>query len=307
MYRNYPFTFVLIMMSVIFIFVTVQFLPLIPTEICIAGTYSAAGINFRKHRESENHPVQSSVPVVAVSEIKEPSYAESALPVAIQNDSGLTVDINNLMSGYTPPERKTEPQILIVHTHATESYIECDNRSLDSSKNMVAVGTALKESLEGYGFSVVHDPTYHDYPNYNGSYANCLKTIESCIEKYPGINIVLDLHRDGIETEDGKKLAVKTEIDNVSYAQLMFVVGTDASGLYHPAWQDNLKFAAGLQKTLCGFSENLMRPINLRYERFNQHLTKNSLIIEVGSNGNSLDEAIRSVKLLAKAMSLYIK
>jgi len=307
MCRNYPFTFVLILLSVIFVAVTVQFLPLIPTEICIAGTYSAAGINFGKHQKPESHTVQSSVPVVAVSEIKEFSYSESTLPISIQNDSGLTVDINSLMNGYTPPKKKSEPQILIVHTHATESYIECDNRSLDSAKNMVAVGTALKESLESYGFSVVHDPTYHDYPNYNGSYANSLKTIESCLEKYPGIDIVLDLHRDGIETEDGKKLAVKTEINDMNYAQLMFVAGTDASGLYHPSWQENLKFAAGLQKTLCGFSESLMRPINLRYERFNQHLTKNSLIIEVGSNGNSLDEAIRSVKLLAKAMSMYIK
>ena len=154
---------------------------------------------------------------------------------------------------------------------------------------------------------MLHDTTYHDYPNYNGSYANSLKTVESYLAKYPSIDIVLDIHRDGIETEDGQKMAVKTEIDGVSYAKLMIVAGTDACGLYHPLWQENLKFAAMLQQTLNGFSESLMRPLNLRYERFNQHLTKNSLIIEVGSNGNTLDEAIRSAKLLAKALSLYIK
>lgn len=309
MQKFYPFSLFLIILSLFFIGITIQLLPLIPTEICIAGTYSTAAAELLKEKslkvKSEND--MPSIPVVALSEIKELNYTESKLPVSVQNDSGYKVDFSTLSSGYLPPSKKNAPQILIVHTHATESYIECDNRSLDENKNMIAVGKALKESLENYGFSVVHDTTYHDFPNYNGSYAASLKSIENNLKNYPDIDIVLDLHRDGIETEDGQKLAVKTEIDGISYAKLMFVVGTDACGLHHPTWQENLKFASELQKVISGFSQNIMRPLNIRSERFNQHLTKNSIIVEVGSNGNTLDEAIRSAKLLAKAISVYIK
>lgn len=304
MYKEHICFFIIALLTLMAIGFSIWVLPFVPAEICIAGTYSA--ITAEKFPKKDNAPANT-VPVVALSKIKEPDYQKNNLPISIQNDSGLEVDLSTLSKDYMPPAKKQSPQILIVHTHATEGYIECDNRSLDKTKNMIAVGKALKESLESFGFSVIHDGTYHDYPNYNGSYANSLKTVENLISKYPDIDVVLDLHRDGIEDERGQKTAVKTEIDGVSYAKLMFVVGTDASGLYHPDWKENLKFAAGLQSVLCGFSENIVRPVNLRYERFNQHTTKNSIIVEVGSNGNSLEEAIRSAKLLAKALSLYIK
>ena len=87
----------------------------------------------------------------------------------------------------------------------------------------------------------------------------------------------------------------------------MFVVGTDACGLSHPDWRENLKFATGLHNAVNSIAPSVMRPINLREERFNQHTTKNSIIIECGSNGNSLDEAKRAAYVLAKALFLYIK
>lgn len=301
MYKERTLFFTMFFLSLLSIIVCAWLLPYIPAEICIAGTYSEAAIEKLTVKEQ---PETEKIPVVALSEVQEVTFQKNNLPITIQNDSGLEVDINTLLKDYSPPLKKT---ILIVHTHATEGYAECDNRSLDNTKNMVAVGKALKESLESYGFSVIHDETHHDYPNYNGSYANSLKTVENYIKQNPDINIVLDLHRDGIEDENGQKVAVKTVIDGVSYAKLMFVVGTNASGLYHENWKENLKFAAGLQSVLGGFSENIVRPLNLRYERFNQHTTKNSIIVEVGSNGNNLDEAIRSAKLLAKALSVYIR
>jgi stage II sporulation protein P len=227
--------------------------------------------------------------------------------VLIKNHTTKTVDLLEMMKEYTPPRKNDDFKILIVHTHGSEAYSEHKtSRSEDISQNVIHVGQALADRLTEKGFNVLHDPKMHDIPSYNGSYKNCLKTVEWYLEHYDGIGMVLDVHRDAIE-QDGKKLSMVYDSGSAKAAQLMLVSGTNEGGLSHPEWEKNLCFAVGLQQKINELYPGLMRPIDLRVERFNQHTTPCSLIVEFGGNGNSLDEAITSAGLLADAISEYIK
>jgi stage II sporulation protein P len=232
--------------------------------------------------------------------------------LSVANSSGQSVDVNKLISEpLSYSINSDEPQILIVHTHTTESYTDSgktkytasdSDRSTDSSKNMIAVGNALAEVLNSRGIKTIHDTTVHDFPAYNGSYERCKATVLKNLEKYPSIKIVLDVHRDGIVREDGTKVKVSSEVEGNKTAQCMFVVGTN-SELTHNNWQENLKLAAKIQNKANEMYPDFMRPINLRSERFNQQLSKGSIIIEVGSNGNTLNEAVYSAKLMGNVIA----
>lgn len=241
--------------------------------------------------------------------IKEISVAKG---LSVSNNSKKTVDVNSLIKEpLSFSINSSEPQILIVHTHTTESYTDSgktkytasdSDRSTDSSKNMIAVGNALAEVLNSRGIKTIHDTTVHDYPAYNGSYERSKATVLSNLKKYPSIKIVLDLHRDGIVRDDGTKVKVSCEIDGNKTAQCMFVVGSNDE-LTHNNWTENMKLACKIQNKANEMYPNLMRPINLRSERFNQQLSNGSLIIEVGSNGNTLNEAIYSAKLMGNVIA----
>lgn len=240
-----------------------------------------------------------------------------ASKIVIRNETNYTVDIQSLLSAPLKLDLKGKgPKVLIVHTHATESYSPkgaesyqagVSDRSQDSSRNMIAVGDAAKAVFEKHGIEVIHDKTLHDHPNFNGSYANSLKTVEGYLKKYPSICVVLDLHRDAFVYEDGSKAKFVTEINGQKTAQLMLVVGTDAGGLDHPHWRENMKLALKIQSRILEKYPGLMRGVNLRRERFNGHTTKGSLIIEVGSSGNSLDEAVRGITLGAEEIAKLLK
>lgn len=203
------------------------------------------------------------------------------------------------------------PKVLVVHTHTTECY-DGDQmngeteRNTDENKNVVAVGNEICRVLEENGIKTIHDTTYHDYPSYQGAYTRALSTVETQIKNNPSIEIVLDIHRDAFIYSDGSKLAVTGEINGISTAQVMLVVGTNSMGLLHENWQENLKFATKIQNAAEMMYPGLMRPINLRKERFNEHTTKGSLILEVGSNGNTLSQAIEGGKCVANAISAVL-
>jgi stage II sporulation protein P len=211
---------------------------------------------------------------------------------------------------------KKGPQVLIVHTHTTESYTpngqneytsSDSDRNTDPNKNIVQVGNAICDALNQAGIETIHDTTVHDYPSFNGAYGRSLSTVKKNLGEHPSIKVVLDVHRDGLVREDGTKLKVSTEIDGVKTAQVMFVVGSNASGLLHDNWKENMKFASKLQKKANELYPTLMRPINLREERFNEHTTLGSLIIEVGSNGNTLDEAVQGGTRIADVIAKVLK
>ncbi|MBQ3226166.1 MAG: stage II sporulation protein P, partial [Clostridia bacterium] len=138
-------------------------------------------------------------------------------------------------------------------------------------------------------------------------YKKALGVIQKNLDRYPSIEIVLDVHRDYIVRDSGKptELLLKPTLTEhgKNTAQIMFVVGTDALGLSHPDWKHNLAFAVQLQDTANRLHPNLCRPVNLRTERFNQHMTKGSLIVEVGASANTLAEAISAGKCVGEALA----
>ncbi len=204
------------------------------------------------------------------------------------------------------------PQVLIIHTHTTESYSTdsytrgAPDRNLDETKNIVQVGEMMASVFEKNGISVYHDRTVHDYPSYNGAYQRAATTIRNDLEAYHGIKVVLDVHRDGITKEDGTKVKLLTNINGIPTAQVMLVVGTNAN-LPHDNWQENFKFASKIQAKAIEMYPTLMRQINLRKERFNEQMTTGSLIIEVGTNGNTLSEAIEGGRDIAEVISVVLK
>ena len=231
----------------------------------------------------------------------------------ISNATDITINPNDFLGknlGFSLD--KQGPQILIVHTHTTESYSEetyiknSSDRNLDEAKNIVAVGNVMAEIFEKNGIEVYHDKTVHDYPSYNGAYQRAATTIRNDLEAYNGIKVVLDVHRDGITKDDGTKVKLLTDINGKKTAQVMLVVGTNTN-LPHDNWQENFKFAVKIQAKAIEMYPTLMRQINVRKERFNEQMTSGSLIIEVGTNGNTLDEALEGGRDIAEVISNVLK
>jgi stage II sporulation protein P len=237
--------------------------------------------------------------------------------IAINNETKEKIDINELLkSPISKLTSKKGPKVLIYHTHTTESYVDKVSNlnkadfpswTKDPNKSVVRVGEQLASILrKNYDIDVIHNGTIHDYPNYNGSYGSSLITASSILKSYPSINVVIDLHRDGLGLQ-GKKLRVVKNVNGKNAAQVMFVIGTDKNGLYHPNWKENLKFAVKLQDTLNKICPGLAKPINLSKNRYNQQVSNKALIIEVGGDGNLMEECLESTKYLAQAINEVVK
>ena len=202
-----------------------------------------------------------------------------------------------------------EPAVLILHSHATESFAPTGEytettayHTLDTQYNMVSVGAYVAELLRAGGISVIQDTTLHDNPSYNASYTNSREAVKKYLQQYPSIRLVLDLHRDSLEDEEGNQIVKTVFSQGTTLAPLMLVVGTDYGGLNHPDWQENLALALKLQTQIESFCPGLCRSINLRTQRFNQDLSGGALLVEVGASGNSHQEALRAAEMLAKGI-----
>ncbi|MBR6504676.1 MAG: stage II sporulation protein P [Clostridia bacterium] len=203
--------------------------------------------------------------------------------------------------------------ILIFHTHTCESYTSSEGysyvptgnyRTTDLNFTVARVGDELENRLKGYGYNVLHDKSYHDYPAYSGSYNRSLKTVQNMLNSNQNAEIVFDIHRDAIGNGDTYGPTVK--IGDEYAAQLLFVIGTNAGGLSHDNWQQNLKFAIKVQQKANEMYPGLFKPILLTNSRYNQHVTKAANILEVGATGNTLEQALVSMKYLAKVLSEVI-
>lgn len=240
----------------------------------------------------------------------------SAGEVTIQNQSKLKISKSDIDAMLKEPldikfDRKG-PKVLIYHTHTTEGYVrnaselekskkESASYTSDAKYSVVRVGDQLTEYLEKtYDISVIHNGTVHS------NYSQSLKTIDNYLKSYPSIKIIFDIHRDGLAA-DKPKLRLVKEVNGKNAAQVMFVVGTNGSGLQHPNWKNNLKLAVKLQQKLNEEAPGLARPIYISNNRYNQHMAAGALIIEVGADGNTIDEAVEATKYIAKAISEVIK
>lgn len=195
------------------------------------------------------------------------------------------------------------PQVLIYHTHTTEAYTG-DTRTTDKTRSVCAVGDEIAQQLKNAGINVIHDTTYHDYPAYDGSYDRSKVTMQNYLKKYPGIQVTLDIHRDAMHRGDGTKLKPTAIIGGKKAAQVMIISGCDDTGsLGFPNWECNLRLALRLQKEISEENPGLARPLNFCPRRYNEELTKGSLLIEVGTDVNTLDEAKYSGSLVGKALA----
>lgn len=229
-------------------------------------------------------------------------------------DSEVAAQVNGPLP-FTVELNSDEPQVLIMHTHATETYELteknwCDPnftaRSTDNTCNMIAVGAEMARVLNEAGINTIQDTTLHDYPSYNGSYEKSNVTVRNYLAQYPSIKVVLDVHRDAIQTQDGTRYAPAANINGLRAAQVMIICGADLDGNL-PNFRQNLRFAARWQAKMEELYPGLARPVLFDYRYYNQDLTTGSLLIEVGGHANTLEEAKYSARLVGDALSQLLR
>ncbi len=208
--------------------------------------------------------------------------------------------------------KNSDYQVMIVHTHTTECYAMQDRkwydtntewRNTDEKNNIVSVGAIISERLNEAGIKTLHVTVKHDYPKYNGAYTRAKDTISKYLEMYPSIDVVIDVHRDSITRNDKTKVKPTAVIDGRKAAQIMIISGCDDEGdLDFPDWEYNLRFALRLQKQLTEDWPGLARPLYFAPFRYNMHMTRNSILVEFGTEVNTLEEAQYSAHLLSTSL-----
>ena len=220
----------------------------------------------------------------------------------------------NLTEDILKPDIKIDNKnIVIFHTHSCESYTSSEKypytqtgnfRTTDLKYTVTQVGSELENYLKKYNLNVVHDTSYHDYPSYTGSYTRSLKTVENILQTTPS-DIIIDLHRDAIGSRADYAPTVKIGDDYA--AQIMFVIGTNEGGLYHPNWNQNLKFAVKVQQKAEEMYPGLFKTMMVTKSRYNQHTGKYANIMEVGATGNTLEQCLTSMKYLSAVLNEVMK
>lgn len=232
--------------------------------------------------------------------------------VAIQNNSGVSVNIAAaLQTEKITAKEHPSPQVLITHTHTTECYLTHDDgvytaqdetRSHDNRKTVVAVGEAVATALRQAGIGVIHDTVIHDEP-YTGAYGSSKAQVQQLLQEYPTIQVVLDIHRDAIYPDGNTRIKPTAIIDGKKAAQVMILVGMkNTKTVPNPYVTNNLALGARLQQEIHRTYEGLARPMLLADARYNQQLNAGSLLIEVGSDANTAEEAIYAGELLGKSL-----
>ncbi len=259
-------------------------------------------------QEPSAPPQPSPEPIPASGGMIIPTTIEGGL--TIKNQTSYQINMGQLIRDGTDIRLKPGTvQILIIHTHSSEAYTPVGidtyeasdvSRTEDTNYNVVRIGDELTEILTAAGLNVLHDRGIYDYPSYTGSYTRSGQAVAQHLAQNPDIRIVIDIHRDSLG-ENGVIYKTLAEGDESCASQVMLLVGTDESGLAHDNWRQNLSLAMYLQKAVSGTHPTLMRPVMLVPQRYNQHLTPGSLILEVGSDGNTLQEALTAVRLFGAA------
>ena len=202
--------------------------------------------------------------------------------------------------------RDGSAEVLLIHTHTTESYLGSDGgHGKDRENSVIAVADAIASELEKKGVGVIHDTTVHDEP-YTGAYDRSHDTITKNIREHPTIKLVLDIHRDAVTEEDGTPVSLMAATDEGPSAQAMLIVAAPGGdGNYDaPYYKENLAAAAEITRRVTeNTNSNTMRPVLFQHCGYNQDIQAGVLLIEVGSHGNTADEAILTGKLLGEAIA----
>ena len=229
-------------------------------------------------------------------------------------DSFYKLDIEDLLNKKASLEitDMSKPTILIYHSHTTECFTlldvgyyteSTDLKTKDSDRNMVRVGDEICRVLESKGFNVIHDRSIHDL-SYNEAYSSSRKSVNEYLEKYPTIDITIDVHRDSITYSDGTKVKPTAEIEGKKAAKMMIISGCEYGSISnYPNWECNLRFSTAVVNKANEMYPGLMRPILFSERKYNLDLTKNSILLEIGTEANTLDEACYSGRLFANALA----
>lgn len=284
-------------------------------RIIAKNTYHEEELSIDSNTQDNTPIINAEIPDNIVTEVVEDkniaaTYTNTYESVEIKNKSGYDLTNEMLIPDISLENKK---DIVIFHTHACESYTPSEKfnyqmtgnyRTTDLNYNVTRVGTELEGLLKSRGYNVIHDITLHDFPSYSGSYGNSMQTVSNILSNNSA-QMLIDLHRDAVGS--GSEYGPTVKINDEVVAQLMIVVGTDAGGLEHPNWRENLKFAVKLQQKANELYPGLFRPINLSTARYNQNLSKGALIIEVGATGNTMEECLGSMKYLASVIDAVMQ
>ena len=204
-------------------------------------------------------------------------------------------------------------EILLYHTHTSEAYsrqytgfyyTDMDTRTQNQDMSVVAVGEAVKRELEARGYGVVHDTTIND-TLFNGSYARSWEVIQKNLEEHPGIQVTIDLHRDSMTTAEGLKYKPTAVINGRKAAQIMVLAGCNAHDDWEdfPNWRENLRLMLRVQQKAAELYPEFARPMNFSNSKYNMNATPGSMLIEVGTEVNTVSEAAYSGKLLGEVLA----
>ena len=238
--------------------------------------------------------------------------ADDAALVTVRNIAGVSVDVGALLEQPLDWDLTgSQVSVLVLHTHATESYTpvhgetyeaSADYRTLDTGHNLVSVGNLLESLLTQGGIGVVHEEELHDYPSYDGGYERARETIQSVLARESRIRLVLDLHRDAAVDEYGNQFSTACTVKGRNSAQIMLVVGVG-----HPAWQENMALAVKLTAQLEKMYPGITRGIILRTYDYNQDLSPGALLVEVGAAGDTRQQALVAAEALSEAIIALAK
>lgn len=260
--------------------------------------------NPEEKQVNEYNDVQESPETRVITEHnKKDVYNATYGNVQIKNETSVALTPEIL----TPDVTFSKENIVIFHTHTSESYTQSEQysyvangnfRTLDTRCSVIGVGEELTNRLKSKNINVIHDSTFHDYPEYNGSYTRSMQTVQNILASNSA-DLVIDLHRDALADS---AYAPSVMIGEEKAAQLMFVMGSNEGGLEHPNWITNLKIAIMIEQKANELYPGLFKPIMISKYRYNQHLAKGSCIIEVGATGNTMEECLVSMKYLAEVI-----
>ena len=279
--------------------------PTVSSVLLYAGTgrvYSAP---------SEDSPPET-LPLETIPPETQPVFSpEDAVLVSVKNYPGYDIDIPAMLEqSLTWNLTQAAPSVLIFHSHTCESYENTEGytasdpyRTRDENYNMISIGKHLAQCLQERGIGVIHDTTVHDYPSYNDAYSLSRETVKQYLETYPSISLVLDIHRDAYEDASGNQASDTITVDGKEAARLMIVAGTNAGGYTHTAWRENLSVAVKLHTVLEKKYPGLCRDLTMRSYYFNQDLSPGALLVEVGTAGDTRQEALYAAELLADGIA----